>query len=85
MKILFFAKYRELLNVSELEIEKTEQIHSVADLKHYLLNLHANEESWQQVLTDKKLICAVNQEVAKFDQLVNHDDEIAFFPPVTGG
>jgi molybdopterin converting factor small subunit len=30
-------------------------------------------------------LCAVNQEMAAADTIVNEDDEVAFFPPVTGG
>ena len=33
----------------------------------------------------KNILCAVNQEMAAADTIVNEDDEVAFFPPVTGG
>lgn len=85
MNILFFAKYRELLGAAELSLDKTETINTVADLKAYFLEQYKHEENWQQVFGDKKMICAVNQEVAQADQLIQQDDEIAFFPPVTGG
>ena len=48
-------------------------------------------ELWQQVSADFELLpdrvlCAVNQEYVDTDyQLVEDDDEVAFFPPVTGG
>lgn len=84
MKILFFAKYRDLLGISELKLDKQDGVNTVAELKAYFLELK-NEENWQQVFKDKKMICAVNQEVAQADQPIQQNDEIAFFPPVTGG
>jgi molybdopterin synthase sulfur carrier subunit len=38
-----------------------------------------------QLATAKNLRCAVNQDMAGLDAAVREGDEIAFFPPVTGG
>ena len=47
------------------------------------------EEIWQQTTgnmqCDNRVLVAVNQEYAGFDQVVQDGDEVAFFPPVTGG
>ena len=42
-------------------------------------------EGWRDVLTQPNLICAVNQSVVHDTTRLSNDDEVAFFPPVTGG
>ncbi|HWK54258.1 MAG TPA: molybdopterin converting factor subunit 1 [Hyphomicrobiales bacterium] len=40
---------------------------------------------WQQALQDEQVMVAVNQEVRDADAVLDDGDEVAFFPPVTGG
>ncbi|MFT6207270.1 MAG: molybdopterin converting factor small subunit, partial [Colwellia sp.] len=40
---------------------------------------------WQHYLTNNSLLCAVNHQMVNNDFLVKAGDEVAFFPPVTGG
>ena len=46
-------------------------------------------EVWKQATGDQpmpgNILMAINQEYAELDQAVNDGDEVAFFPPVTGG
>jgi molybdopterin converting factor small subunit len=46
-------------------------------------------EVWQRVAVDCELpantLCAINMEYARLDDIAYDDDEVAFFPPVTGG
>jgi molybdopterin synthase sulfur carrier subunit len=45
----------------------------------------ARGELWRQVLGENNLMCALNQELCHPDRVIEDFDEIAFFPPVTGG
>lgn len=50
--------------------------------------LHTVKDVWRSAAGDKPLrdvLCAVNQEYAPASSPVNDGDEVAFFPPVTGG
>lgn len=81
--VLFFASIREQLGVEKLELALPEQSTTLADLRQQLINSHA--ENWQAVLAQHNIVKAVNQEVADDDCVLADGDEIAFFPPVTGG
>ncbi len=79
IRVLFFAKLREALGTSSLNLEYSGD---VAGLKQ-VLSLRG--EAWRQVLAQDNILCAVNQQVAADDQSLSSSDEVAFFPPVTGG
>ena len=81
MKVLFFGSLREQLDESELIISEN-SLTSVSDL---LDNLQARNSVWQQALSEENLLFAVNKTMAEKNTAINPGDEIAFFPPVTGG
>ena len=81
MKVLFFASLKEQLNCGELEVNDP-AISTVQELKEQLAS---RGEPWTSALNSTKLLVAVNQEVADFSAPISDDDDIAFFPPVTGG
>lgn len=76
-----FARYRELLDTDHELIPWDEDLHSVADLRDRLLSRGAG---WE-VLAEPRLMCARNQEMCSLQTPLADGDEIAFFPPVTGG
>lgn len=84
MKILFFARLREQLNCDETTLQDQEAA-SVATLEDVLTVLRERGEPWASALEPDKTLAAVNQEMASLDAEVAPNDEIAFFPPVTGG
>ncbi|MGH1463700.1 MAG: molybdopterin converting factor subunit 1 [Neptuniibacter sp.] len=83
LKLVYFASLRERLGIDSENLELPEGITSVASLVAYLVTERG--EVWQKVLQDTQVLAAVNQQMCGFDQMVTSGDEVAFFPPVTGG
>lgn len=81
MKILFFAQLKEQLNCAEITLADS-QAKTINALKQ---ELSQRGENWQTSLAGGNVLVAVNQTMAKPDTEINSTDEIAFFPPVTGG
>jgi molybdopterin synthase sulfur carrier subunit len=80
IKILFFAALREQLG-SEGTLLPSENISSVEQVIDALI---VKNPHWQ-VAFKSSLLCAVNQEMVNKSHSVITGDEVAFFPPVTGG
>ncbi|NRA41198.1 MAG: MoaD/ThiS family protein [Pseudomonadales bacterium] len=97
MKVLFFAKLREQLGIGHFQIDaKANQITSLATLLSYMhesadaLGFAPNAlQVLPRNLPLKTLLVSVNQNIVEAgqqqQQLLRETDEIAFFPPVTGG
>jgi sulfur-carrier protein len=79
--LLYFGALAESLQCQEEQILVPEDIATVGELRSWLA---ARSQKWSP-LTDTLLLCAVNQEVVPFTHLIQGAEEIAFFPPVTGG
>ena len=83
IKILYFAGLREQLGKPGEELDVSPGVTTVAGLRTLLT---ARGGAWQTALAQgKALRVAVNQEVAQPTTPVKPGDEVAFFPPVTGG
>lgn len=80
--VLFFAALREQVGHAKTD-QRIGNDATVAELRTTLCN---RGEPWQSALTDPvRAIAAVNQDYADETQRIQPGDEIAFFPPVTGG
>ena len=79
---LFFARVREQIGSSRMEITLPAEVTTVAQLHAFLCG---QGEPFASVLSDPSLQIAVNQQHAHADDLVSDRDEIAIFPPVSGG
>jgi len=83
LKVLFFAGLREQLGTSGEEIELPAGVGTVSALRTHL---RSRGGAWQTALADGRLLrTAVNQEMARPEASIKPGDEVAFFPPVTGG
>ena len=83
MTLLYFAWVRQKLGTDEERIDLPPDVQTVADLVELL---RQRDGAFAEVFDGKRsLRAAVNQEHAKWDASVAPGDEVAFFPPVTGG
>ncbi len=79
--ILYFANFREVLGQAEENLPATHN--TVSEL---LTTLAARGEPWKVALFDNEnLQIAVNHDIASRETPLKAGDEVAFFPPVTGG
>jgi molybdopterin synthase sulfur carrier subunit len=83
IKVLFFARIREQLAVDSLSVEFNERCNTLGAFTQFLVAEKGGQ--WAEVLLADNIVRAVNQEVGEDDTLIGDGDEIAFFPPVTGG
>lgn len=79
--ILYFAGLKESLGVAEEAIDLPAGVATLGGLRDWLVA----ERGHAALGAAKNLRCARNQTMAKFDAAVADGDEVAFFPPVTGG
>ncbi len=84
IRVLFFAQTRELVGIDGLELEGA--FDNVEAIRAHLVDAGVNKEGkWDLALEPGKLLAAVNQSIVPLDAKVKSGDEVAFFPPVTGG
>ncbi len=83
LKILFFARLREQLECAEMSLPFADGLATVNGLRDHLIA--EGGEAWRVVLEEDNIICAVNQSVVTAEARLVAGDEVAFFPPVTGG
>jgi molybdopterin synthase sulfur carrier subunit len=83
VKVLFFAGLREQLGTSAEELELPAGVSTVAGLRAHLLERGG---AWRTALAETRLVrTAVNQDMVGQGARIKGGDEVAFFPPVTGG
>ena len=78
MKILYFASLKEAIDCASEELS-INQGTTVAELRKQLVERYGAKHFPDNIL------CAVNQKMADGTTLLNETDEVAFYPPVTGG
>jgi molybdopterin synthase sulfur carrier subunit len=83
IRVCYFASLREQVGLPEEPLELPADVADVAGLR---ARLRARGGVWADALAESRpVLCAVNQVMARPDQPVADGDEVAFFPPVTGG
>ncbi|QXI40885.1 molybdopterin converting factor subunit 1 [Pseudomonas xantholysinigenes] len=79
VKVMYFARYRELLG---LDSERLEGAFRCVDDVRQALVARGGQHA---LLAEQNLMCARNEELCRLDEPLEEGDEVAFFPPVTGG
>lgn len=83
MKILYFAWLRQHTGIGEEDLPRPDGVTTVEELARWLAGRGGG---FAQAFADlSRLRCAVNHEHAPLSTPVAEGDEVAFFPPVTGG
>ncbi|HEX2567146.1 MAG TPA: molybdopterin converting factor subunit 1 [Burkholderiales bacterium] len=83
VKVRFFASIKEAVGRDSEDLELPAGVATVAALRAHL---RSRGGAWAEALGEsKRVTAAVNQDMAKPAAALNAGDEVAFFPPVTGG
>ena len=82
LRILYFAWLRERVGTAEESVTLPPGVATVGGLTDWL---RARGPGYASALASPVVRCAVNQDFAAADTAIAPGDEVAFFPPVTGG
>jgi molybdopterin synthase sulfur carrier subunit len=80
VKVLYFAGLKEALGIGSETLDLPAGVSTAGELRQWLAG-----QGRERLATARNLRCAVNQDMVAADAPVRDGDEIAFFPPVTGG
>ncbi len=82
IKVVFFASLRETLETSDLLVSHKDEL----DVSQLIDELAVtNGTHFKEALVQRNILVAINQEMVELSARVKDEDEVAFFPPVTGG
>jgi molybdopterin synthase sulfur carrier subunit len=82
INVVFFARIRDQLGIDQIHIPLPDGVNSLLQFTAYLTATHP---SFAGIIDQPTVLVAVNQEFAQPQTPVEDGDEIAYFPPVTGG
>lgn len=82
VKILYFAALRDALGRSEEILALPPGVEDVGALQAFLA---ARGDDWSALTTGRNVRVALNHRMVQASERVSAGDEVAFFPPVTGG
>ncbi|MES2547546.1 MAG: molybdopterin converting factor subunit 1 [Pseudomonadota bacterium] len=83
IKVLYFARIKEAVNYSTEEVDLPNDIVTITALKNWLA---LRGETWANLFSGKQVVrAAINHTLVDDLAAIQANDEVAFFPPVTGG
>lgn len=80
--VYFFASLKEQLGQTQITLDTGSDPCTIANVKQLLIE---HNQDWQKALSNPLLLSAVNHQMVNEQHIVQPNDEVAFFPPVTGG
>jgi molybdopterin synthase sulfur carrier subunit len=83
VKLFYFAKVREAIGIDREELDLGSDIKTVSDLIEVLKGRGSHWQDMFSMSTTFRM--AVNQEMVEATHKISANDEVAFFPPITGG
>jgi molybdopterin synthase sulfur carrier subunit len=83
VKLFYFAKVREAIGIDREELDLESDIKTVSDLIELLKGRGSHWQDMFSMSTTFRM--AVNQEMVEATHKISANDEVAFFPPITGG
>ena len=78
IKIRYFGQFRDITGLTEEEIETRDGV-TVVELRDQV------REKYPRIAAKREVLVAVNNSFAPLDTVINPEDNVAFFPPVSGG
>ncbi len=81
LQLRFFASLRDQLNCDSESLDWSDNFNTASDVRATLIERGTPWDS----LAKPTVLIAINQEMGNDDTAIKNGDEIAFFPPVTGG
>ena len=83
MRILYFSWIKDGIGKSQEDIDLTGNIKNISDLINFLSEIN---NDYNKVFSDLSSIrFSKNMNLVNIDENIKNEDEIAFFPPMTGG
>ncbi|HAF01976.1 MAG TPA: molybdopterin converting factor subunit 1 [Methylophilaceae bacterium] len=83
IKVLYFARIKEAVNYSSEEVDLPESVTNITTLKQWL---SLRGETWNRLFNGDQVVrAAINHTLVDNLASIQTGDEVAFFPPVTGG
>lgn len=83
IELRYFARVREALGLDREQLEWKPDVDRVSTLITHLCR--DRDARWNEILHQENLLISINHTMVEPDHLVADGDEVAFFPPVTGG
>ncbi len=82
IKVMYFARLREQMGRDQVPVAWQSAMQTLDDVRRHLI---AEDPAHAEMLQASDLLVARNQEMAAWHDPVEDGDEVALFPPVTGG
>ena len=83
MKILYFSWIKDGIGKSQEDIILNENIKTISDLINFLISIN---DDYKKIFSDLSSIrFSKNMNLVDINEDIKNEDEIAFFPPMTGG